>query len=436
MNSDRFKDFEPDVRQLVLAFEDDGKGSRQFFDVDELEVIADYYLEVYDMEGLEKVVGLGERLYPHSPSVRLRRAQLLGAEGRYGQALRLLRQLEQEEPNNTDVCYSLGTLYSMTGNPQSSIDYYLKAAADGYELGWIYGMVADEYVKMDNTVQAVRYYRKALQHNPDVKGWLYSLSNIWERQRRYGQAVRFFSRHVADHPYNKDAWYCLGSAYLWGEQYDKRLAVDAFEYALAIDCKYESAYLALAEAYMCLEDLPHAVQALRDALNYTLDQPYILHSIGRIYMEAGNCHTAYVYFKDALKRDGSRAYVWNDLGVCSERMGCREEAADCYMRAINLDPECDDYWLNLVDMYLADRGYAQAAALLESARQEASDPYLFDNRLLYCYFKQGLRNRFFNLLSEDMPMYASQLCGLLDDYPEMREDAEIVTFIRGYNMKI
>ena len=59
MNSDRFKDFDSDVRQLVLAFEDDSKGSRQFFDVDELEVIADYYLEMHDVEGLEAAVRLG-----------------------------------------------------------------------------------------------------------------------------------------------------------------------------------------------------------------------------------------------------------------------------------------------------------------------------------------------------------------------------------------
>ena len=432
MNTDRFKDVEPDVRRLVLAFEDVGRGSRQWFDVDELEVIADYYLEVHDMEGLEKTVNLGERLYPYNLSIRLRRAHLLSAEGRYVEALRLLRQLEREEPDNTDVCYSLGTLYSITGNPQASIDCYLKAATDGYELGLIYGVVADEYVKMNNTVQAVRYYRKALQHNPDERCWLYSLSNIWERQHRYGQAVRFFSRYVADYPYNKDAWYCLGSAYLWGDQYDKRLAVDAFEYALAIDSRFEGAYMALAEAYMCLEDLSHAVQALRDVLDFAFDRPYVLHSIGRIYMEAGNYHTAYTYFQDALKEDATRAYIWNDLGVCSEKMCYQEEAADCYVRAINLDSECDDYWLNLVDMYIANLCFDEAAALLESARQEAADQYLFDSRLLYCYFKQGRRNRLFNLLAEDMSMYASQLGGLLDDYPEMREDVEIVRKLKTY----
>lgn len=49
MNPDRFKDFDADVRHLVLAFETGGKGAPRFFDADQVEVIADYYLEVGDV---------------------------------------------------------------------------------------------------------------------------------------------------------------------------------------------------------------------------------------------------------------------------------------------------------------------------------------------------------------------------------------------------
>ena len=50
MKIDRFKDYDPEVRDLVLRFERQGAGGRSFFDVEELEVIMDYYLEVYDDE--------------------------------------------------------------------------------------------------------------------------------------------------------------------------------------------------------------------------------------------------------------------------------------------------------------------------------------------------------------------------------------------------
>ncbi len=432
MSKDRFKDFEPDVKQLVLAFERRGDGERRFFDVDELEVIADYYLEVQDVEGLEAAVSLGESIYPNNSAIRLRKAHLLGIRKSYGQALRLLGQLEREEPDNTDVCYSLGTLYSATGNAKESIRYYLRAAADGYELGMVYGNVADEYMKLGNTVQAVRFYRKAVKANPDEHRSLRTLAYIWEWQGRTEQAVQYFSKHVADHPYCTTAWYCLGCSYMQGRHADAAKAVDAFEYALAIDNRYEYASYGLSEAYMELDDLPHAVQALRDALDYTNDRHSILRTIACLYMRAGNYHTAYVYFHDALKEYADNAFAWNDLGRCCEKLDYVDEAIACYNRAINLCPDYDDLWLDLADLYIAQQRFAEAAALLDSCRQEADDRFHFDCRLLYCYYKLGRRNRLFSLLAEDATSYASQLSDLLSYYPELTLDPEIVTAIAGY----
>ena len=387
MNTDRFKDFEPEVRRLVLAFEEGAGGGFRFFDVEELEVIADYYMEVRDLEGLEKAVVLGERLYPHSGAIRLRRAHLLGVEGRYGQALRLLRQLEQEEPDNTDVSYSLATLYSMTGNPKASIDYYRRAAADGYGLGAIYGNMGDEYVRLGDTVQAVRHYRKAVASDADEQRSLYALWGIWESQGRYVKAVRFFARHVEDHPYCKVAWYCLGCAYLRGGRVDAAKAADALEYAVAIDNRFEEAYTELAEAYMELGDLHHAVQAFRDMLDFTADRHHVLRDIGNLYMVVGNYHTAYAYFRDAIKENPDNGFAWNDLGRCCEKLGYSEEAAGHYNRAITLEPDYDDLWLDLADLYIAQLRFAEAAALLESARGEADERLQFDSRLLYCYYR-------------------------------------------------
>lgn len=437
MNSDRFKDFDPDVRRLVLAFEDDGKGSRQFFDVDELEVIADYYLETHDVEGLEAAVRLGERLFPGNGEIRLRRAQLLGVQGRYRQGLRLLEELERVEHDNTDIAYTLGTLYSMAGDAKRSIDCFLRAASDGYELGMIYGNVADEYMRLGNTVEAVRYYRKAVEDNPDEHRSLRALAYIWDWQGRQEQAVQYFLKHVASYPYCKTAWYCLGCSYLHSALEGQQAivaaskAVDAFEYALTIDGRYEDASYGLSEAYMRLNDLSHAVQALREMLDYTASRHPVLRAIGNLYMDAGNYHTAYSYYRDALKENANDAFAWNYLGHCCKELGYIDEAVAHYNRAINLCPDYDDLWLDLADLYIAGCRFADAATLLVSARQEAEDRFLFDCRLLYCYYRLGQRNRLFRLLEEVVELCDYHLSDLLVYYPDMSQDTEIVTFIKG-----
>ena len=221
MKLDRFKDFEPKVRELVLRFEkqrDEGGG---FLDVDQLEVVADYYMEVYDVEGLAAAVSMGERLFPTNDGIRLRRAHLLGIQGQYGKALKLLQELENHSPNDTDVCYALGALYSMTDQGRKSISYYLKAAVDGYELGTIYGNVADEYYKLGDMEQAVRYYRKAVAEDPNEQRSLYNLACTWDALGRHEDAEAFFSKQVLEHPYSNGAWYCLGCVYGWMGLYEK-----------------------------------------------------------------------------------------------------------------------------------------------------------------------------------------------------------------------
>lgn len=432
MNLDRFKNFEKDVRELVLAFEKQKGSYAVYFDVDQLEVIADYYLEVYDTEGLESVVRLGEQLFPGNSEIRLRHAHLFSIQGQYARAMEILQGLERSEPENTDVCYALGTLYSLTGQARKAIQYYLKAAKDGYQLDMVYGNIADEYYNLGKTDEAITYYRKSIQENPDESRSLYNLACTWNEQGHNEVSVEFFSQMVVEHPFSKSAWYCLGCVYSWLSLFEK--AADAYEYAIAIDKTYVQAYLGLSECYTHLNNSALAIQALRDILEHTQDsqdRPCALYRIGSLYFQLGNYHTASTYFHDAIKEDPSYSIAWNDLGRCSELLGYLDEAAGYYRRAIDLDPDSDEHWLSLADLYLNGQRYPEACALLESSRADATDRFSFDSRLLYCYYKMGRRNRLFSLLQEDNADYGPVFHTLFLMFPEFAQDSEIANIINS-----
>lgn len=429
MNLDRFKDYDKDVRELVLAFERQG-GQVRYFDVDQLEVIADYYLEVNDVEGLTSVVEFGEQLFPNNNAIQLRRAHLLSIRGHYEQALAILQELARKEPDNTDVCYAMGAIYSMLCRSEEAIDYYLRAAADGYQLDMIYGNVADEYFKLGRADESVKYYRKSIAVNPEEERSLRNLACTLDEQGRDEEAEAFYSQLVLDHPYSKFAWICLGSIYSWLSLYEK--SADAYEYAIAIDKTLFEAYLGLADSYHRMGDMPSAVQALRDSLPFSDDRPYVFYNIGHIYLKLGNYHTASTYFHDAIKEDPAFAIAWNDLGRCSQSLGYLDEAAGYFRRAIDLDPDSDEHWVCLADLFLSAERYEEAAALLESARTEAVDRFMFDSRLLYCYYRTGLRNRFFALLGQDAGEFASRYPTLLAQYPDLANDPEIIQSITSY----
>lgn len=427
MNLDRFKNFEQNVRELVLAFEKQQGDCSKYFDVDQLEIIADYYLEVSDVEGLEAAVKYGEQLFPLSGVIRLRRAHLSSIQGQYAQALEILKDLERTEPDNTDVYYALGAIHSMLSHPEQAIDYYLKAAADGYQLDMIYGNVADEYYKLGQSENAVKYYKKSLEINPEEERSLYNLACTWDEQGLIVEAEGFYSQFVLDHPFSKGAWHSLGCVYTWLSLYEK--AADALEYAIAIDKTFYNAYLGLSECYRNLGDQARAVQALHDAIPYSDDRSFVLYCIGRIYFEAGNYHTASTYYHDALKDDPGCSNAWCDLGRCSQQMGYLDEAAGYYRRAIDLDPDSDANWVVLADLYILSERFSEACSLLESSRTEALDRFAFDSRLVYCYYRLGRRSRLFDLLQKDAFDFGPLYHSLLNQYPDLAQDVEIVNSI-------
>lgn len=427
MSVDRFKNFEQGVCDLVLAFEKQKEGAARYFDVDQLEVIADYYLEVYDIEGLQATVEYGEALFPNNNEIKLRRSHLYSIQGFYPQAKAILLELEKSEPDNTDVAYALGALYSMMDQPQTAIAYYLKAANDGYQLDMIYGNVADEYYKMGMPEEAVKYYQKSIANNPEEDRSLFNLACTWDEQGQLDDAESYFSKLVADHPFSKGAWYCLGSIYNWLSLYEK--SADAYEYAIAIDKTLTNAYLGLSDSYRKAGDLSKALQALHNAIDFALDKAYVYYCIGIIYLEMNNYHTASVYFHNSLKEDPSYSLSWNCLGRSSELLGYLDDAAGYYRRAIDLDPDSDDLWISLADFYMRYEKYDEACALLESSRKEAEDRFRFDMRLAYCYFRSGRRNRLFGLLDSDATEFAPLYHNFITAFPDMAADPEVLNSI-------
>ncbi len=77
--SDRFKKYEDDeVRETVLAYEAvRASGGSRYFDIDEMEIVIDYYLDQNDIEHLDEAVRYAEQLFPDASSIRLRRVHLL-----------------------------------------------------------------------------------------------------------------------------------------------------------------------------------------------------------------------------------------------------------------------------------------------------------------------------------------------------------------------
>lgn len=463
-NKDRFKNYEEDVKQLVLDFERmQRNGERRYFDLDEMEIIIDFYLDNYDGEMIEKSVLHGEYLFPASYEIKLRRAHLLCFKERFNEAHTLLKQIERVQPDDTDVLYAMGVVLSALDQPRKAIQYYTKAAADGYELGIIYGNIADEYVKMNRLSEARNYYRKALRLKPEDEHSLYELANCYENDGLIDKLVDYYQHFVEEHPYSKVGWFCLAEGYASNMLYEK--AIDAYQYAIAIDADFYYAYNQMSWCHQALGDYKAAVDDLHDAVEHTEDKALVYYRIGDIFRFQGNSATAISYFRKATKEDPFYADAWHAMSTCYTMTMDFGEAVDCARKAISIEPESPIYLTTLALIYADNRDFDNADHYFQSAIPHYTDfeqgwiayadyhimrgnydeaidglnkgvtnsemAMEFYKRLALCYYMTGRRNMLFNAVRAciyDNPEGDKEL---LNYVPELETDLEVMNIIHS-----
>ncbi|MBR1798954.1 MAG: tetratricopeptide repeat protein [Bacteroidales bacterium] len=340
MSNDRFKDYDSEVKQLVLRFEQTVlNGQQPFFDVDQLEIIIDYYLENGNIPPLSKAIAYAERLYPDSNAIRRRRAQLLVARQQYDDAIDMLNTLKQLEPDNTDIDYALGVAYGASDRHHEAIACFLRAAADGWELGRVYANIAEEYYRMANDDRAILYYNKALSTDTFDAATVADFYDTCRGAGKTDSAMGTLRSLTERQPYCKEAWFFLGLACASMGQYEQ--AIEAFELALTIDRTYTEVYVELSYVHEELGHFTEAADTLKHAID-DLDDPEARQNhmcmLANLYARHNNLAVAVSYYRRVLEQNPNNVDAISSLGLCYIDLGDRSAAEQYIERALAIDP--------------------------------------------------------------------------------------------------
>lgn len=404
MNYDRNNDFDEEERQLVIDFENTVlQGGSQFFDVDELEIIIDYYLEVNDIERLKRAVEFAEDLYPDSTSVQLRRAHLLIAEEQFEPALHIIKQLRRREPQNTDVAYSLGVAYGAVGESRKAIELFHEAAEDGWLLGRIYSNIAEEYYHLKEYDEAIRYYLLALDTDTYDNSTLYNYLDTCMQAQRLEDAVTHLQSFVGEHPYCCEAWHCLGTA--WRELGLFEKAVDAYEYALAIDKTYFGVYVDLSVALEEMNRPGEAVSTLLRARDYVEDRSALYRGIAFIYVRADNNDMAVLYFRKAIEENPSDAESYAALALGYAVMDDLGTALPLVKKAMRIAPESPEVLCSAAIVYDMQGNYDAASDCFDRMLATGDCTEQQYERYISFLFQHGSFDTVIDFATESLDLY-------------------------------
>ncbi|MBL7692030.1 MAG: tetratricopeptide repeat protein [Flavipsychrobacter sp.] len=392
-NDDEWGPFEDTLHR----YEQLRKGeSSTILDEEEFERVIEYFFSSSNEEQALTACEIAGTYYPFSASILLLKAEILTQSQKYGQALRALDEMEQFDMRNLDaVLLRSDILMSQFRQPQAAL--WLEQQSEnfgGKDKVEILLELSDVYDEGEDFDAVFNTLKRVIQIDRRNEEALQKICFWAEFTGRLDESVTIHTNLTDEDPYNALAWFNLGAAYQGLKLYEK--AIDAYQFCVAIDEKFEFAYRNMADAFMRLRQYEPALEVLEKHMeigkpedvifeamgycwekkkDYTRARQYyrqasqlspqddsIFYKIGETYTREKQWEKAIKSFSVALHLDKDNASYCMAIGNCLMELDVKSEALVCYLNAVRLKPDNKTTWVSLVrGLYLA--GYYDEAIL-------------------------------------------------------------------------
>jgi len=294
-----------EIKALLQQFDNLKAGkSNSFLEEDSFERIVDYFDEKEQLNQALEAAAYGIEQYPYSSMLLLKKADLLIALKHYKEALYLLDQAELLDSRNTNLFILKTDAYLALDMQQKAADVLEAALYDfeGDERLELLFELADVYDDYENFEKVFDCLKLILEQDPNNEEALYKICFWTDFTGRNEEGIRLHQKIIEDYPFNELAWFNLAAAFQGLKLYEK--AIDAYQYAIAIDEKFDYALRNMGDAYIRLRRYQEAVEVLERVLELARPEDVIYEAIGHCYDKMGNFPQARFYYKKASHLNG------------------------------------------------------------------------------------------------------------------------------------
>ncbi len=329
---------------LIEKFEDMLKLKTQFFfDVDEIELLADHFLEHGDHTRANLAIQHGLELHPGSSGIKLKEAYVLLQLNEPKAALKILNVLEASEPTNTELLLFKAVVHRNLSDHEGTkacLMKALKATPDNKEE--IYLDLAFEQELVEDYKGAISSLKQSLEINPDHDASLFELGYCYDMAQDLESGADFFISYLDRYPYNFVAWYNLALCYEKLGLFEK--AIETVGFAIAIKPDFTNAYILKGNMYTACDMDALAIEAYSESFAYDADNPLVHTAIGECFERMSDHVSAEYHYKHALTIDEHYVDALMGLGALKEFEERNTEALAYYRDAIQFDKTNMDNW--------------------------------------------------------------------------------------------
>jgi tetratricopeptide (TPR) repeat protein len=394
--------------ELLRRYEDVKNGeAASIMEEEAFERIIEYFSQNSNEEQALLACEIARTYYPFSATILLLKAEILTQAQKFGQALKVLDEMEQYDQNNLDATLLRSDiLLGQFKYDQAAVWLEQKTGEfegkEKIEILLELSDVYDECEEFDAVFDTLKRVIKIDRRNEEA---LQKICFWAEFTHRLEESVTLHTQLTEEDPYNALAWFNLGAAYQGLKLYEK--AIDSYEFCVVIDEKFEFAYRNMADAFMRLKWYESAIEVLEKHLEIAKAEDVIFEAMGFCWEKQKNFQRARYYYRQAsqlspqddtiffkIGETYSREKQWDKavkaysvalhldkdnasycmaIGNCLMEMDVKSEALVCYLNAVRLKPGNKTTWVALIKGLYLSGYYDEGLTQLEVAREHCGD---------------------------------------------------------------
>src|SRR5690348_3455698 len=334
MHEYEFSEEFDELRELIQQYENLREGrTHVFLDEDSFEQIIDYFDDQDELNKALQAAECGIEQFPFSAFLLLKKANLLIESKRYKDALGLLDKAALLDAMDINLYILKTDAYLAMNEHEKAVEVLERQLTrfEGEDRTELLLELADVYDDWEEFDKVFDCLKMVLEYDLNNEEALHKICFWTEFTGRNEESLRLHRHIIDEHPYNELAWFNLGTAYQGLKLYEK--AVDAYQYAVAIDDKFEYAYRNMGDAYIRLRKYPEAIKVLERHLEIAKPEDVIYEAIGH----------------------------------CYEKQKKYTQARYCYRKASHLNPEDDKLYYRIGHTYMLEKNWDNAVKSLLSA---------------------------------------------------------------------
>lgn len=302
-----------------------------------------------------------ERIRPPTIASQFSLVRAYLEAGRTAEGLKTASDLSAQNKEDVPVHFTLGTLLASEKQDRAAqfeLEHANLLQPQTFEILFNLGEVC---LRDGDYANAELALNRALKLKPDSPETLLLLARVDSDQNKPVDALDLLVRAHKIAPQNTDVIYALARVSMSQNYYED--SIPLLESGLKISPRRTDLHAALGESYFMSGKAEKAIEEFKQLIE--LDPSARSYAfLGLSYRELGRFDEARKYFQEGLKKDPRNVSCLFNLGFMEARQGNHDSAEHLFQQALRLNPEYPEALLELANLRMASKRYAEAAELL------------------------------------------------------------------------